>query len=211
MFLQKASVLLASFIVTILGTFESQETGIASDFELEVLNESTYTDIFISAQRYTTGSYVLSVNKPSAVIIPEMVWPTKDRKVSSGYGYRSSCDACSVFHEGTDFVPGYGEPVYAAMDGMVSRITHGGEYGVYVIIEHIAVINTTEQRWETLYAHLKEGSVPENIRAGSIVKAGSVIGAVGQTGLATGPHLHFEVRVEGEKVDPIKYLKMYGN
>jgi murein DD-endopeptidase MepM/ murein hydrolase activator NlpD len=53
--------------------------------------------------------------------------------------------------------------------------------------------------------------VPEGIFIGNIVEAGTVIGAVGNTGTSTGPHLHFEILVDGENVDPEKYLKMYAN
>jgi murein DD-endopeptidase MepM/ murein hydrolase activator NlpD len=101
--------------------------------------------------------------------------------------------------------------VYAVLDGIISRIEYGGSFGVHVYIEHIAVINNKSERWQTIYAHLEVGSVPENLKVGGLVEAGTIIGAVGNTGTSTGPHLHFEILVEGEHVDPEKYLKMYAN
>jgi len=82
---------------------------------------------------------------------------------------------------------------------------------MHVYIDHIAVTNNKPERWQTIYAHLQKDSVPEGIFIGNIVEAGTVIGAVGNTGTSTGPHLHFEILVEGENVDPEKYLKMYAN
>jgi len=160
---------------------------------------------------FITSSYQPQVNRVSAMQIPKMVLPTNDSYISSGYGYRkSSCSACSSNHKGIDFAPGKGEPVYAAMDGIVSRIEYGYGFGQHVYIEHIANFNDDRfEDWKTIYAHLEIGTTPKSVRVGSVVKAGDLIGTVGNTGISTGAHLHFELIVDGENVDPQKYLKMY--
>lgn len=210
MFFKKANILFAGFTILILATLGSSKTGHASELEIE--QEDVISSDFYSYYRsfIVTSSYQPRV-KSQSIVMPKMVWPTDIEDVSSGYGYRESCSKCSTFHEGTDFTPGEGEPVYASVDGMVSEFGYQGEYGFYIVLEHIVVLNTETQRWQTVYAHLQENSIPENILVGSLVNSGTVIGAVGRTGLVTGPHLHFELRVFGEKVDPMKYLNMYTN
>jgi murein DD-endopeptidase MepM/ murein hydrolase activator NlpD len=110
-----------------------------------------------------------------------------------------------------DFTPGRGEPVYASLDGIISQIEHRGGFGFHVYIDHIVVINNDTQYWRTIYAHLQKDSVPANLAVGQIIEKGTVIGLVGNTGTSTGPHLHFEILVNNENVDPEKYLKMYAN
>lgn len=96
-------------------------------------------------------------------------------------------------HEGTDYGAAPGTPVMAAGDGVVMRAGWGGGYGNLVEIRHANGI-------ETRYGHLR--SIAKGIRAGTRVAQGDVIGAVGSTGLASGPHLHYEFRVEGKAKDP---------
>jgi murein DD-endopeptidase MepM/ murein hydrolase activator NlpD len=99
-------------------------------------------------------------------------------------------------HTGLDIADPTGTAVRAAAPGVVSvaaKATYG--YGWRIIIDH-------GNGYSTLYAHLSAF----NVAAGATVARGQVIGAVGQTGLATGPHLHFEVRVNGQANDPLKFL-----
>ena len=96
------------------------ENDYSIDNEGDIWYEVDIKPVFI------TSSYQPQVNRVSAMQIPKMVLPTDDGYISSGYGYRkSSCSACSSNHKGVDFAPGKGEPVYAAMDGIVSRIEYG--------------------------------------------------------------------------------------
>lgn len=97
-------------------------------------------------------------------------------------------------HTGLDFAADSGTPVLAAADGRVVAAGHAGRYGNLVTIDHGGVV--------TYYAHLSVVGVA----AGEIVLAGQRVGAVGSTGNATGPHLHFEVRVDGVARDPAVYL-----
>lgn len=181
------------------------------DFEIET------ADLFPDEMKIYQRSFVVTSNyyppkRVASIVLPQMVWPTDVRELSSYYGWRPKpCRSCSSDHKGIDFIPGAGEPVYAAMDGIISRVEYGGGFGMHVYIDHIAVINNKTERWQTIYAHLQKDSVPEDVFVGSLVEAGAVVGAVGNTGTSTGPHLHFEILVEGENVDPEKYLLMYAN
>ncbi len=102
-------------------------------------------------------------------------------------------------HNGIDIVadgrPCKGDPVYAAADGVVVRADWYGGYGNCVIIDHGDGI-------QTLYAHFSKISV----KVGDVVKAGDEVGKIGSTGNSTGPHLHFEVRVDGEIVNPLIFV-----
>ena len=189
------------------------QIGVADEPDFEIETVDLFPDEMKSYQRsFIVTSNYYPPKRVASIVLPEMVWPTDELKVSSGYGWRSSpCNLCSSDHKGIDFVPGRGAPVYATMDGIISRIDYGGSFGQHVYIQHIAVINNKTENWQTIYAHLEIDSIPEGIRVGGIVKAGTVIGSVGNTGTSTGPHLHFEILVEGEHVDPEKYLKMYAN
>ena len=137
--------------------------------------------------------------------------PVDSPEVSSGYGWRSApCKGCSSDHQGVDFVPGSGEPVYAISDGMVTDMGSSGGYGNYVVLKHL--ISNTEgvvEEWTSLYAHLQNNSFPEGMMIGSVVKTREQIGRVGNTGVSTGPHLHFELKINDENVDPLPLLGTY--
>jgi murein DD-endopeptidase MepM/ murein hydrolase activator NlpD len=96
-------------------------------------------------------------------------------------------------HNGIDYAAASGTPIYAVGDGVVRRAANGGGYGNVVDISHT-------RGYSTRYAHLR--NFAPGIRAGVRVKQGDVIGYVGMTGLATGPHLHYEFHSNGRAVDP---------
>lgn len=98
-------------------------------------------------------------------------------------------------HHGIDLAAPSGTPVYATADGIVSRADWYSSYGLYISLEHGAAM-------QTRYAHLSRLAVA----TGDSVKKGDLIGYVGSTGRSTGPHLHYEVRVEGLAVNPIPYM-----
>jgi murein DD-endopeptidase MepM/ murein hydrolase activator NlpD len=100
-----------------------------------------------------------------------------------------------------DFTPGNGSPIYVIADGVVTASEFGGGYGQYAYIEH----QINGQTILTVYAHMQRGSSP--LQVGDRVSVGDFIGLVGNTGTSTGPHLHFEVRINGEYVDPFAWLK----
>lgn len=117
--------------------------------------------------------------------------------VSSGYGWREDPLTAgeTEFHRGADLACAEGTPVLAAMDGVAAAARRSASYGNYVVVRHA-------DGWETLYAHLQYIYV----RAGEIVRAGQPIGAAGQTGRATGSHLHFELKGQGVVYDPSAVL-----
>jgi len=97
-------------------------------------------------------------------------------------------------HRGVDYAAPTGTPVRAVADGTVSFSGKQGAYGNLVVINH-------QRPYSTAYAHLSRYG--QGIRVGSRVTQGQVIGYVGCTGLCTGPHLHYEFRVNGEQIDPL--------
>ena len=119
------------------------------------------------------------------------------RRISSFYGYRiHPIYKRRVFHDGLDFSAPTGTEIYAAGDGVVeksSRSSYG--YGNTIAIDH-------GYGYKTVYAHLKD----LNVRRGQKVKRGQVIGTVGNSGLSTAPHLHYEVIRNNRKVNPIYYF-----
>ncbi len=97
-------------------------------------------------------------------------------------------------HKGVDYAAARGTPVLATADGVVKRIGRNGGYGKAVILQH-------GKSYSTLYAHLN--GFARKLKAGDRVRQGQVIGYVGSTGLATGPHLHYEFRVNGVHKNPL--------
>ncbi len=95
-------------------------------------------------------------------------------------------------HTGVDYAAPTGTPVMSVADGVVSESSYQGAYGNMVVIQHNA-------NQSTVYAHLSR----MNVRKGQTIKQGETVGAVGSTGLSTGPHLHFEFRINGRHVDPL--------
>ena len=114
-------------------------------------------------------------------------WPTaKGYTLSSRYGYRLAVFGEGNFHSGLDIAgTGYGSPVYATNNGVVTKSTYAYSYGNHIIINH-------NNGYYSLYGHLS--GFASGIREGSVVSRGQLIGYVGSSGWATGPHLHFEIR-----------------
>jgi len=97
-------------------------------------------------------------------------------------------------HNGVDFAAPMGTPIKAAGDGVVKFVGRKGGYGNVIILQHGG-------SYETLYAHMK--SFKRHLNQGDKIKQGQIIGYVGMTGLATGPHLHYEFRLNGNHRDPL--------
>ncbi|MCF3992042.1 peptidoglycan DD-metalloendopeptidase family protein, partial [Pseudomonas aeruginosa] len=97
-------------------------------------------------------------------------------------------------HKGVDYAAPIGTPIKATGDGKILEAGRKGGYGNAVVIQH-------GQRYRTIYGHMSRFA--KGIRAGTSVKQGQIIGYVGMTGLATGPHLHYEFQINGRHVDPL--------
>lgn len=134
-------------------------------------------------------------SRPAIIGTGQMGYPSIG-EITSSFGYRiHPILGYKRFHAGIDFGADTGSPIYAADSGVVLFAGWYGGYGQSVIIDHGNSLTT-------LYAHASELYVSE----GQSIQQGQVIAAIGSTGLSTGPHLHFEVRQNGEPVDPLNYL-----
>jgi murein DD-endopeptidase MepM/ murein hydrolase activator NlpD len=123
-------------------------------------------------------------------------FPIVRGKITSRYGSRADpFTGENAFHSGIDIGAAAGTAVHAARDGSVAEVGTNPVLGTYVVITHPG-------GWQTVYGHLSSAAVS----VGAKVALGAVVGAVGSTGKATGPHLHFEVRRKGSAVDPFPLL-----
>lgn len=126
-------------------------------------------------------------------------------KITDPYGYRNHPITGEYsFHTGLDIASHNGDadgsPIISSTDGVVSEVSYGyGVYGYYVHVQYSDEDGTT---WETRYCHMKQ----INVFKGQEVKQGTVLGAVGNTGRSTGPHLHFEILKNGYNVNPSNYI-----
>ena len=125
-----------------------------------------------------------------------MKTPINGARLSSAFGMRKHpIDGYNKMHRGTDFAAPMGTPIMASGSGVITRARWCGGGGNCVKIKH----NST---YETIYAHMK--NFAREIKEGSRVKQGQIIGYVGSTGNSTGPHLHYEVVVNGKKINSQK-------
>ena len=124
-----------------------------------------------------------------------MKTPVDGARLSSGFGYRRHpISGYRKKHKGTDFAAPRGTPIMAAGKGVVERASRYGGYGKYIRIRH-------SNGYKTAYAHLN--GYAKGIKSGTRVRQGQIIGYVGSTGNSTGPHLHYEVLVNGKQVNPM--------
>lgn len=151
-------------------------------------------------ERYGASTFTYATNWSG-----EVRWPFPyDAPISDGYGYRvAPCAGCSTDHDGIDFTPGAGQPIYAIANGIVSVHQEYGGLGNHVILTHII----DGQLVESVYGHMQYGS--SSLVPGQEVKAGDLVGLVGSTGQSTGPHLHLEIFVDTVNVNPLPWLQQH--
>jgi len=123
-----------------------------------------------------------------------MKTPINGARLSSSYGMRKHpISGYNKMHKGVDFAAPTGTPIFAAGNGVVEYVGRNGGYGKYIRIRH-------DGTYKTAYAHLN--GYKKGISSGVRVKQGDVIGYVGSTGKSTGPHLHYEIIVNGKQINP---------
>lgn len=134
----------------------------------------------------------ISIGRPYSGPLPSRM-PVAARTVTSGFGLRVHPVLGGIrAHSGVDLAAPYGTPVVATSNGVVGEADWRGGYGLFVSVRHGGL--------ETRYGHMSR----LNVVSGQRVRQGDVIGYVGSTGRSTGPHLHYEVRVNGRAVNPLK-------
>ena len=177
-------------------TIEVSAESKASTIKRDLPTVTSYASLL--AERYGSISYTYeaksgAVRWPFAYAVP----------ISDGYGTRvAPCRGCSTQHRGVDFTPGDGTPISAIAKGTVvfTEVTNGG-IGNQVQIEH----SINGQKVTSVYAGMQMNSSP--LKVGDVVAVGDFVGLVGMTGVATGPHLHFELLLDGVHTDPFAWLK----
>ncbi len=137
-----------------------------------------------------------TVTSASSVTVP-ITRPVEGGRYSSYYGYRNNpITHRYALHSGLDIAVPEGTDIRAAYGGTVRQVGEDSRSGKYVTVTH-------DDGYETFYCHCSKTLV----REGTFVNAGDVIALVGSTGWATGPHLHFEIRKNGTKIDPLQMLE----
>ncbi len=139
---------------------------------------------------------IIDEAKPEIIYVgtkerPKYIIPVEDYILTSNFGARWGTN-----HNGVDLAVETGTPVMASAKGVVTQAGWNGGYGICIYVEH-------EDGEETRYAHLSECLV----EVGQEVNQEDVIGYSGNTGRSTGPHLHFEIRIAGQPVNPFDYVK----
>ncbi len=140
---------------------------------------------------------VAKIVRRGTKIPPTYIRPISGGRQTSGFGRRRApTKGASTYHKGVDWAVPTGTAVFASCGGTVSRAGWGSGYGYVVYIDH-------EDGRQTRYGHLSKVLV----KVGQTVKQGDRIALSGNTGVSTGPHLHFEILINGSQVNPLKYLK----
>ncbi len=180
----------------------SENSGLENADYIKRLAQISYNiknRILLENESYNTLISVIKKQDKALTSIPS-IYPLsrKDIKhIGSGFGYRMHPILHVIkLHTGIDLSASRGTPVHATGDGIVIRAdASSGGYGRCIRINH-------GYSYMTLYAHLSQILVVP----GQVVKRGQLIGYVGNTGRSTGPHLHYEVRINGKPVNPVRFL-----
>ena len=207
----------ALFIGTTVPANAFMDTTVALDDNapVSVLGQSVeVSDVAVAAQaardNYTVTSYAEILRKKYGdqnflykVGVGPVQWPFPySVPISNGFGEKATpCRYCSSFHNGIDFTPGAGTPIYAIAAGTVvfTQVSNSG-FGNEVMIEHLI----GGKKVTSMYAHMQMDSSP--LQVGQVVAVGDMVGLVGSTGVATGAHLHLEIHLNDVPTDPFPWL-----
>ncbi len=179
-----------------IGGSETPETAASARLDrlLDLRCEQLKESILVDVNNMETVCEKLDTNRIVLESVPA-IWPARGI-LGSGFGVRTSpFTETKVFHHGVDIDAPPGSPVKAASGGKVVRSGYEPLFGNLVVLDH-------GYGYQTLYAHLSERLV----EAGAVVQKGDLLGKVGGTGRTTGPHLHYEVHVNGLAVNPARFL-----
>lgn len=174
---------------TMLESPRAAEATVDADMGSLVASAQAQEKNFDDIRKYVDHKRSMLAAKPTS-------WPVHGW-ISSGFGARvNPFSGEKGFHTGIDIANDMGTPIHTTADGRVAYAGWEGGYGKLVVVEH-------GQGFSTYYGHLSQIKVAQ----GDIVRRGDVVGLMGQSGDATGPHLHYEVRIYNAPVDPTKYLQ----
>jgi murein DD-endopeptidase MepM/ murein hydrolase activator NlpD len=152
----------------------------------------------LTTQKAEITTVVTKTDDPILVSRPFGLPLSDNRTITSTYGEIRKTGDESIRHLGTDFVLKRGSSVYAINDGIVAKAYLDPTYGNTIIIDHGARINS-------LYMHLDSMTV----KAGERIKQAQRIGTLGKTGYASAAHLHLSIKIDGESVDPLSFIKNF--
>lgn len=172
------------------------EKGITTGYGNVIYASLTLGDEKLAVYRHTSpdGYSGYYNHKGESVKKALLKTPINGARITSGFGMRMHpLLGYSKMHKGVDFGAAVGTPIYAAGDGIIEEAGFKGTFGNYVKIKH-------SSKYATAYGHASR--IARGIRPGAHVKQGQVIAYVGSTGRSTGPHLHYEILVGGEQVNP---------
>jgi len=166
---------------------------------------------------YSTNKQTIAVSGSEPKIVKDDIVlklnpadPVDDPTLTSsefGYRFLSNCPSCSRNHQGVDYPASEkNNEIYSVLSGVVTQVDYSGGYGLHVIIEHEIY---PELVYETIYAHMRNNTVTKSLSIGDEVSKGQIIGHIGNTGISTGPHLHFEVIRNGKNLDPLEFFKLH--
>lgn len=190
--MEAANKLVSDFIAT--------EKGLQAAHDAEDAESDRITE---ELKKYyeDNGGSTEGVDDPTTQsVLKGLIWPSKARYITSPFGPRNTgIPGASTNHKGVDIGASYYTDIYAAQSGKVIAAGWIGSYGYCVQIAHDAgVVTVYGHMWTTPF-----------VKVGQYVEKGQVIGECGSTGVSSGPHIHYEVRVNSVQIDPLPYLPGY--
>lgn len=186
------------------------EKFLTANKEFSHYGKIIHASLELSGKNYDVYRYKPSSKSSAEFFTPEgkgvkrslLRTPIKVVRISSRYGRRKHpVLGYTKMHTGVDFAAPTGTPIYAAGDGVITRIGWNGGYGRFIQIKHNGTLSTA-------YGHASKFA--KGMKKGTHIKQGQIIAYVGKTGTATGPHLHYEIRINGKHTNPMKYKTTAG-
>lgn len=179
-------------VVSLSSQSNQKEQYNKKNFDREVVNEITYNnDKYIGMRRVSSKTLKPSLSEVQGNELFYLNNPSKNNVITSPFVLRWGGEK----HHGIDIAGNIGDPIFAAESGFASLVSYNSIYGNYMKLNHGKGV-------ETLYGHCDVMFIKE----GEYVTKGQIIGKIGNTGRSTGPHLHFEVRVNGKADNPLNYV-----